>query len=279
MRATNAELQAVLSAWQEATTRLEKTHLVLQEEVRRLSDELEIKNRELARKNRLADLGQVASHVAHEVRNNLVPLNLYLGMLKRRVEGDAQSEEILSKATIGVADMDAIVNDLLHFAAEREPQLTQTNLRTLVVACVDRLSPQLDAHDIQVTVDIPADVELPLDQDMFRRVVLNLVINAIDVMPDGGHIEIEAGGRGEQCQLRVKDSGPGIRPEVLPRLFEPFFSTKGSGAGLGLAIAGHVVERHGGTLSAENRQPYQGTGAVFEVTLPRQQHSAACAAD
>src|SRR3972149_6124948 len=83
-----ADLETVLTAWQEATARLEQTHKTLREEVKRLTDELEIKNRELARKNRLADLGQMASHVAHEVRNNLVPVTLYLSLLRRRIAHD-----------------------------------------------------------------------------------------------------------------------------------------------------------------------------------------------
>ena len=84
----SASLETVLGAWHAATLRLEQTHQALRGEVRRLTDELEAKNRELARKNRLADLGQMASHVAHEVRNNLVPVTLYLGLLRRHVAGD-----------------------------------------------------------------------------------------------------------------------------------------------------------------------------------------------
>src|SRR6187431_2578910 len=86
-----SDLETILEAWESATDRLQRTHEALREEVRRLTDELEIKNRELARKNRLADLGQMASHVAHEVRNGLSPVKLYLSLLCRRVRGDANS--------------------------------------------------------------------------------------------------------------------------------------------------------------------------------------------
>src|SRR5688572_16871708 len=91
------ELQAILTAWNEATDRLQRTHETLRAEVRRLSDELEAKNRELARKNRLADLGQMASHVAHEVRNSLVPMKLYLSLLSRRLSDDSGSQDIFEK--------------------------------------------------------------------------------------------------------------------------------------------------------------------------------------
>src|SRR6476619_7747279 len=95
------DLEAVLNAWHTATLRLERTHETLCAEVARLNKELETKNRELARKNRLADLGQMASHVAHEVRNNLVPVSLYMSLLRRRLSDDSGSLEILAKIEAG----------------------------------------------------------------------------------------------------------------------------------------------------------------------------------
>ena len=118
-----ADLTTVLAAWNTATVRLQETHEALRSEVRRLTDELEVKNRELARKNRLADLGQMASHIAHEVRNNLVPVTLYLSLLRRRLSDDSGSLDILDKVGAGCIAMDATVNDLLNFTSENNPQL------------------------------------------------------------------------------------------------------------------------------------------------------------
>src|SRR5271170_1108698 len=106
-----ADLTMVLAAWNTATVRLQETHEALRSEVRRLTDELEIKNRELARKNRLADLGQMASHIAHEVRNNLVPVTLYLSLLRRRLSDDSGSIDVLDKVDAGFVGLDATVND------------------------------------------------------------------------------------------------------------------------------------------------------------------------
>src|SRR5260221_1989492 len=121
-RLADVDLQTILSAWNDATDRLRRTHETLRDEVRRLTDELEIKNRELARTNRLADLGQMASHVAHEVRNALVPVSLYLSLLRRRLGDDAGSLDVLAKVSAGFTAVDATVNDLLHFTAQRDPQ-------------------------------------------------------------------------------------------------------------------------------------------------------------
>src|SRR5580658_6489515 len=128
----SADLQTILAAWHTATLRLEQTHDALRDEVQQLTAELEVKNRELARKNRLADLGQMASHVAHEVRNNLVPVTLYLSMLRRRVAGDAESLDMLDKVSAGFRAMDVMVNDLLHFTSDRDPQLTCFSIRKLM---------------------------------------------------------------------------------------------------------------------------------------------------
>src|SRR5882672_8003599 len=127
-----AELEQVLAAWHGATLRLEQTHEALRSEVCRLTDELELKNRELARKNRLADLGQIASHVAHEVRNNLVPVTLYLSLLRRRLRPDVESTGILDKVESGFRALEATVSDLLNFTADRDPKLQCVIVRHVV---------------------------------------------------------------------------------------------------------------------------------------------------
>src|SRR3972149_2663121 len=149
-----ADLETILAAWNEATLRLEQTHKALREEVKRLTDELEIKNRELARKNRLADLGQMASHVAHEVRNNLVPVTLYLSMLRRRIADDPEGIEIMDKITAGFTALDVTVYDLLHFTAERDPRLQSLQLRQLIEEVCFSLAPQFEAQGIKVVLDI-----------------------------------------------------------------------------------------------------------------------------
>src|SRR6476469_3609561 len=128
----DVDLEAVLNAWHTATWRLERTHEPLFAEVARLNNELEIKNRELARKNRLADLGQIASHVAHEVRNNLVPVSLYAGLLRRRLSDDPGSLDVLARVESGLTALDAMVNDMLNFTADREPNLSTVRLREIV---------------------------------------------------------------------------------------------------------------------------------------------------
>lgn len=268
----NAELAAVLEAWHTATDRLQHTHEILQREVRRLTDELEIKNRELARKNRLADLGQMASHVAHEVRNGLVPLTLYLSLLRRQVDGTGKAADTLNKMEAGFTALEAIVNDLLHFTSNQTPSRETFPVDQLVRDVCDALAPQLFAQGIRADLDIPARLSVAADRDMLRRAVLNLILNAVDAMPKGGELVVTGTRRGDGVELEIADSGPGVPGEVEQRLFEPFFTTKSGGTGLGLAIVERIVAAHGGQIHAGNCP--QG-GAAFTIHIPVQGTEAA----
>lgn len=268
----NADLETVLAAWHQATVRLERTHETLCSEVARLTKELELKNRELARKNRLADLGQMASHVAHEVRNALVPVSLYLSLLRRRLSEDAGSLDILAKVEAGFAALDVTVNDLLNFTAHRNPQWQTFVVGDLVEEVCDSVGPQLEAQMIDVEVDVPPQTLLTADREMVRRALLNLVLNAIDVMPEGGDLVITSYDGIRGFEIEVADSGPGLSEEDQRRVFEPFYSKKQHGTGLGLAVVYHVAEAHGGTVTAANCPE---GGAAFTIKFPRREMRAA----
>jgi signal transduction histidine kinase len=268
----DVDLETVLNAWHTATLRLERTHETLFAEVARLNNELEIKNRELARKNRLADLGQMASHVAHEVRNNLVPVSLYMSLLRRRLSKDSGSLDILSKVEAGFTALEVTVSDLLSFTAHRQPQWQTFLVGDLVNEVCQSLEPQLEAQMIDVDIDVPPNTLLSADREMIRRAVLNLVLNAIDVMKDGGTLVITSYENARGFELEVADSGPGLTDEVKRRAFEPFYSTKQNGTGLGLAIVYHVAEAHGGTVTAMNCPE---GGAAFTIKIPRRAMRAA----
>jgi signal transduction histidine kinase len=266
------DLETVLAAWHTATLRLERTHETLCHEVARLTAELETKNRELARKNRLADLGQMASHVAHEVRNNLVPVSLYLSLLRRRLSEDAGSLDILAKIEAGFTALDATVNDLLNFTAHRQPQWQTFLVGDLVNEVYESLEPQLEAQMIDVDIDVPPNTLLSADREMIRRALLNLMLNAVDAMPDGGSVVITSYENARGFELEVADSGPGLSDEAKRRAFEPFYSTKQNGTGLGLAFVHHVAEAHGGTVTAANCPE---GGAAFTIKIPRRAMRAA----
>jgi signal transduction histidine kinase len=248
----NQELAAILQAWQEATQRLEQTHETLRAEVRRLTDELEAKNRELARKNRLADLGQMAAHIAHEVRNTLVPVSLYLSLLQRKLASDRSSREVLDKIRRSFTALEVTVSDLLHFTADREPAQSDLEPLAVVQEVLDSLQPQIHAQHVQVSCDIAAQDKLVADQELMRRALMNLVLNALDVLPKGGQIHITGVMTSQGYELEVADNGPGWSEAALQRATEPFFTTKNHGTGLGLAIVERIMDVHHGQLWLQN---------------------------
>lgn len=262
----NSSLETVLAAWNDATTRLQETHEVLQAEVGKLAKELEAKNHELARENRLADLGRMASHVAHEVRNNLVPVTLYMGLLKRRLSDDSGSRDILAKIEAGFTALDVTVNDLLNFSSHREPHWHNFSVRELVDEVCEALGPQLDAQSIRVSTDVSPTTVVTADREMLRRAVLNLVLNAIDAMQEGGQLVFTSFDGPQSFELEVGDSGPGLDQEQLSHVFDPFYTTKSDGTGLGLAIVHRIAEAHGGRVTVRNCPE---GGAAFTIEIPR----------
>ena len=268
----DSSLNDVLAAWHEATLRLEQTHEALQGEVARLTDELEAKNRELARKDRLADLGRMAAHVAHEVRNSLVPVTLYLSLLRRRLSEDSGSLDVLAKVEAGFNALDTTVNDLLNFTSHRQPQWNTFLARDLVDEICEALNPQMEAQGIEVSIDVPPNTLVTADREMLRRALVNLVLNAIDVMPRGGDVIITSYDGPTGFELEVADSGPGLSQDQLGHVFDPFFTTKSNGTGLGLSIVHRIVEAHGGRITALNCPD---GGAAFTIELPRKAMGAA----
>ncbi len=262
---SDSELHAVLAAWHSATDRLQQTHEALRREVRRLTEELEVKNRELARKNRLADLGQMASHVAHEVRNSLVPITLYLSLLRRQLARHPEYDQVMNKIEAGFNALEAIVSDLLQFTSPRDPSWQLVRVEALIREVCDSLAPQLEAQGIRAELDVEPQLTVFADHDMLRRATLNLILNALDAMPGGGELAVTGTTSPHGVELEIADSGPGIEDDDSPRLFEPFFTTKSGGTGLGLTIVERIAAAHGGDVSARNCP--QG-GAAFTIRLP-----------
>ena len=271
---SEVDLERILTAWNSATEKLQQTHHTLRAEVKRLTDELEIKNRELARKNRLADLGQMASHIAHEVRNSLMPMTLYSSLIRRQFASSDAGTDIVDKLDSGLKALDATVNDLLHFTSEREPRKFRFPLRALAEEVCSSLAPQCAAQAIDVDIGLPQDFDVSADREMLRRALLNLVLNALDAMPAGGNLEIRGQTYPHGSELVVSDTGSGIAPAEQHHLFEPFYTTKGSGTGLGLAIVERIVTAHGGTVKVRNVAPH---GVAFSLVLPNCQGESASA--
>jgi signal transduction histidine kinase len=224
--------------------------------------------RRLAASERLAGVGRLAANVAHELNNPLDGIMRLVNLARRTAEpaGDERIARYLAEANKGLMRMVMIVRDLLEYARSTTRVEEPIALRDILAEAAGGAASA--AEKAGVRIDVACDPDLPaLRSGSLYQVVLNLVKNAVEAMPGGGEVAVRARCEADALLIEVADSGPGIPDEHLPRIFEPFYTTKGQGqgTGLGLAISKDLVEKHGGTIAAANRP---GGGAVFTVRIP-----------
>lgn len=222
---------------------------------------------QLRRTERLAELGTLASGMAHEIGT---PMNVILGraeyLLSRTKE--EQTKRGLETIIAQVERITKIMNQLLAFARRRPAERQPMDLRKTVEDCLDVIQERVRRHRIVVEADLPEGLPPVLaDADQMSQVLLNLVLNAIHAMPEGGTLRLALAREGETVTVRVTDTGHGIPEQDLSKIFLPFYTTKevGKGTGLGLTVVHGIIQEHGGTITVESRVDH---GTTFTVALP-----------
>ncbi|MBM4125358.1 MAG: PAS domain S-box protein, partial [Nitrospira sp.] len=222
---------------------------------------------QLRHTERLAELGTLASGMAHEIGT---PMNVILGRaeyLMRRTQEDG-TKKGLETIVAQVERITKIMNQLLTFARRGPIERRPMELRQVVEDCLEVFQDRLRQHGIQVETSwAPSAPPVHADPDQMSQVLLNLIINAVHAMPEGGALRIGTNWSGDQIQLTVADTGHGIPTEHLSKVFDPFFTTKdvGKGTGLGLTVVHGIVQEHGGSITVES-EPARGT--TFTISLP-----------
>lgn len=222
-------------------------------------------------KDRLAFLGSLASGLAHEIKNPLSTMTITLGLLKEDFESAETPRErrALRKVELlesEVARLEKILQDFLQFAGGHvvRPQLVDVN--GWLDELLDFYEPA--CSDAQVRLERQLGPSLPqimVDRDLMKQAVLNLLKNAVQAMQGGGTLRVRTWSTGDRVRVEVSDTGCGIPPDVLPRIFDPYFTTREAGTGLGLPTVRRIVAEHGGDIGVESRI---GHGTTFVVTLP-----------
>jgi len=223
--------------------------------------------RELQTADRLAAISRITSGVAHEVKNPLNAILLHVEIAKsklRRGDNDlAPQMEIISRE---ILRLDRVVKTFLDFTRPVELNLTDVQLEDFVAELVELASPQAASSGIEIVVhEEVTGVEIRMDRDLMKQALLNIVVNAIEAMPQGGQLRFDAALVDEMAEIRISDTGCGIPPELREKIFRLYFTTKEAGSGIGLAMTFRIVQLHDGTIDFTS-EPEKGT--TFFVRLP-----------
>ena len=204
--------------------------------------------------------------IVHDLRNPLSTIHGSAEILISSRLTEPQVHRIARNMYGASIRMKELLDEVLTRFIETERGVEPTDLRELVTSAVDKIGPAAEAQSVQIVQDVPENLVIPLDRQRILRVFVNLLVNALDVMPDGGTIRISALLEHRSVLIKVRDTGPGIAPEIRDRIFQPFVSAgKASGLGLGLAFSRQAVIDHGGRMWLESGS----AGACFAFCLPR----------
>lgn len=239
---------------------------------------------DLARVDKLASLGELAAGMAHEIKNPLAGIASALQVLARNFREESPHQFIFNEVQEQVRRLDSFITDLLQFARPGKTHFSELDLSEIIDKALFLVSTQLDEKHIKVQCNLARNHPVAQgDQNQLQQVFLNIILNAIDAMEDGGTMQISSrweptiGFSGQRCLnpscqenkgrmlIAFKDSGVGIDPDLLETIFNPFHTSKHHGTGLGLSIAQRVMEQHGGKIVVESEL---GDGSIFTVLLP-----------
>jgi signal transduction histidine kinase len=227
----------------------------------------------LVHNEKIAALGQVAAQVAHEVKNPLAGMLLYAMHLKAQVGNKLAEDElsIIEKIIKTINHLTRTVDQVMNFARPAQLVPRPLDLNQVLRDVLQLTEPQLAAARIETELALEeAGATAVLDESSIRAVLMNLVLNAVQAMPGGGRLGVMTRADGARAQVLITDTGAGMNSEQLKKVFEPFYTTKRQGLGLGMAYAKKVVEQHEGTIRVES-QP--GGGTTVEIEVPAQQQS------
>ncbi len=277
-----AELQAAFEVFTGATAGLERQYRALQAHVEALRAELEAKQAALTasierqrclesqalRQSRLAAMGEMAATLAHEVRNPLGAMELFVGLLAEEVGDRPAARRLVAQVASGITDLNHLVGNILDYTRLPEPKRASLDLETVIDEALTASAPAL-GDGVRIERRRAADTTCAVDRGLLLQALLNLFRNAGEAMQGEGTLRVAVEPAARWVRVVVADSGPGIPPGREEAIFAPFFTTKERGTGLGLAVSRAAVAAHDGTLAIRPRASTDPHGAVFVLTLPR----------
>jgi signal transduction histidine kinase len=221
---------------------------------------------QMSRAEHLATLGELATGLAHEIRNPLAGIAGVIEIIGRDLPSTSPARAVVKDVRQEIAQINHILTDLLQTARPHPPEIRRSDLNTTVEHAVMLARQQALSKPIQIEFKKAATLpEVEHDSGQVHQILLNLILNAIQAIEGPGQITVEIEPQGENAAIIVSDTGRGIPPEHLPNIFRPFYTTKGNGTGLGLSLARRIVEEHNGRIDVTSSV---GKGSKFVVLLP-----------
>lgn len=244
----------------------------LAQEFNRMADSVEQRDEalrkqqeQLIQSEKMAVVGRMASQISHEVRNPLNALSLNIEMLSEEIEGK-EPQKILSAISTEVDRLNRIAENYLNVARAQKHSKEKVNLSTILSHLEQLIRPECEKRGIGFEVNLENQLPtLQTDRTRLEQALLNLARNAMEVLSSGEKFGIQVKRENEQIKITVWDTGPGIPSEILPHIFEPFYSSKEKGTGLGLSITHEIIRDQGGTIQCDS---FTGKGARFHIRLP-----------
>lgn len=225
----------------------------------------------LIQTEKLARVGKLAAGVAHSVRNPLTSVKMRLFTLERSLQMTADQKEDLDVISEEIRHIDTILRNFLEFARPPKLKVHPFSMSDVVDLTLQLLRHRFDSYQASVSVKRSARLpDTPIDSDQMKEVLVNIMVNACEAMGEGGSIQIEEAvgswpALGDAVLIQIHDNGPGIAPAIMNKMFEPFFSSKEEGSGLGLSIVKRIIEEHGGDIQVHSEE---GAGTTFTIALP-----------
>ncbi|MGC2061473.1 MAG: ATP-binding protein [Thermodesulfovibrionales bacterium] len=216
------------------------------------------------RNHRLIAMGEMAAKIVHEIRSPLCSIELYASMLARELEGTGQME-LAKGISTGIRSLNNILTNMLLFARPQKPLLNEVALKKVIDESIFMLRPMMDTRELKILREGAGDLVVSGDAELLKQVFLNILINAIHASPGGHTVTVSLVPEEDFVVASIKDEGQGIEEQRLESIFDPFFSTKEKGTGLGLTIASKIMQAHGGIIRVKSRV---GEGATFQLCFP-----------
>ncbi|WP_334108261.1 sensor histidine kinase [Methylobacillus sp.] len=232
----------------------------------KMMEDLDNSKQSLTRAAKLAVAGEMAAAMSHEVRTPLGILRSSAQLLLREPNLSAESQEICGFIVKETERLNKLVNTLVDSAKPRPPELSPCNITELVTMCAGMLRSQASKKGIAIEIVDNPPIVCDCDIEQMTQVILNLLLNAVQILPEQGHINIQLEETADHVRILVADDGPGVAPEHREQIFDPFYSQRNGGIGLGLAIVRQIILAHHGTIHV---QPGPNHGAEFVIQIPR----------